>query len=459
LILTIYYLVMRKKLLLINPVNRLLNFFKIGHTVNLGTRFQPIGLGIVAALTPDNWDVEIIDENFEPFVYKDADLVGFTAFTATATRAYRIAALYRKENIPTVIGGIHVSIMPEEASQYIDTVVIGEAESVWPKAIADFEKGKMKKFYHGERLDLKGMPKPRRELLHPDYLFGSIETSRGCPMDCEFCSVPVFYGHRYRQRPVEEILDELEAIPQKKIFFTDDNFIGYGRRAQEHAIALFKGMIERNMKKEWFCQVSMNIAENEKVLEYAAKAGCRMVFIGVEAEDTAALEDINKMLNLQIKMENYKKIFRRINEYGISVCGAFMYGMDSDTRELARRRTSYMLSSVDAVQITYLTPLPGTRLFEKVLKEKRLIYTNFPHDWEHYTMAEVTHRPLSMSAEELQEVRYDVIPRLYNYPSIWLRFFKTLFTTRRLAAALWAYIFNINYRNATIRSIKLMLKK
>jgi len=440
---------MGHRLLLVNPVSPR----RYGLSANRISRFPPLGLGIVAALTPGDWEVEIADENFEPFQFRDASLVGLTAFTAAATRAYEIAGLYRERGIPTVLGGIHDSMLPEEALRYVDTVVIGEAEGVWARVIADFEAGNMQRTYRGEWPNLKGMPKPRHDLFHPGYGFGSIQTSRGCPMDCEFCSVAAFNGRRYRQRPVEEVLDELEAIRQKRVFFVDDNLIGYGKRAAERAIALFKGIIERGIKKDWLCQASLNFAEDEEVLEYAARSGCRVVFLGVEAESTDALTDVNKRVNLRMGVDAYEEAFRRIHRHGIAVLGAFLYGTDSDTPEALRRRTEYILGSgVDAIQLTYLTPLPGTRLFRRLLDEGRLLYTDFPADWDHYYMTEVTHRPLLTEPQELRDAMRAINERLYARSSIWRRAARTWRDTRSVATAMWARSLNMGFRNVAIGS-------
>jgi radical SAM superfamily enzyme YgiQ (UPF0313 family) len=440
---------MSKKLLLINPVNPR----RTGLTINPSSRFQPLGLGIVAALTPGDWEVEIIDENFDCFEFRDADLVGITAFTAAVNRAYEIAALYRQKGVPTVLGGIHASLLPDEALEHVDTVVIGEAESVWSVVIHDFEKARLKKMYRGEWIDPSRIPKPRRELFHPGYMFGSIQTSRGCPMDCKFCSVTAFNGRQYRQRPVEDVLDELETIPQKMIFFVDDNIIGYGNTSLMRVIALFKGIVKRGIKKDWFCQASMNFADNDEVLEYAKKSGCRMVFLGVEAEDIRALREVNKKLNVKMVGNAYDERFRRINKHGIAVLGAFIYGMDSDTLEALHRRTQYIRKSgVDVAQVTYLTPLPGTRLFDELRDEGRLLYTNFPNDWNRYDMAEVIHRPLSMAPQELTDAMSESVLQLYNRFFLWRKFVKTLYATQSFTTAMWAYNSNINYRNVALGS-------
>lgn len=435
---------MNKKLLLINPVNSR----RAGLAINKNSRFPPLGLGIVATLTPPGWDVEIIDENFEPFQYREADLVGISAFTAAVNRAYEIATIYRDKGIPTVLGGIHASMCTDEALQHVDSVVTGEAENIWAKVIADFKAGKLQQVYHGELAELREMPKPRHDLFHKGYRFGSIQTARGCPMDCEFCSVTVFNGHRYRQRPVDEVLDELESIPQNMVFFVDDNIIGYGKQAEERALSLFKGIIDRGIKKQWFCQASMNFADNEDVLKYAAKSGCRIVFLGVESESADSLQEVNKKLNLKIAADNYERVFRRINKAGIAVLGAFIYGMDNDNPEALQHRTDYILSSsIDVMQTTFLTPLPGTRVFDKLKNEGRLLYHDFPTDWDRYDMTEVVHHPLNMEPAVFNEIYRNNVGRLLSSSNIRHKFFNTWKNTGSLFTAMWAYSSNMNYRN------------
>jgi len=249
-----------KKLVLINPVNP----ERKGISTTRYSCYPPLGLGIIAALTPKDWEIRLIDENFESFEFEEADLVGISAFTASINRAYYIASVYRKKNIHTVLGGIHASMMPEEASKMVDTVVKGEAETVWPGLIDDFENNTIKPFYEGTSLDMSKIPMPRYDIYHKNYIFSSIQTARGCPMDCEFCSVTPFNGKFYCQRPVDIVLDELEQAPKKMICFVDDNILGYGKKAEKRAIELFKGMIDRKLDKIWFTHASINIVENEE---------------------------------------------------------------------------------------------------------------------------------------------------------------------------------------------------
>ena len=435
---------MKRRLVLINPVNPV----RTGLTVNKSSRFPPIGLGIIAALTPEHWEVELIDENWEAFTYRQADLVGITAFTASANRAYQIAAAYREKQIPVVMGGIHASMCTEESLRYVDAVVVGEAEAVWSQVIADVEAGRLQPVYQGGWTDLAGAPQPRRDLFHPQYVFASVQTSRGCPMDCEFCSVTSFNGRRYRRRPAEEVLDELATIPQQMIFFVDDNIIGYGRQSREQALLLLKGMVDRKLNKLWFSQASLNFADDEEVLYWAARSGCKMIFLGLEAEEIDALEEVNKRLNLKMGVAAYDEAFQRIHKAGISVLGAFIFGMDADTPDKLQQRADYIIrSGVDVMQTTFLTPLPGTRLFAQYQQEGRLLYTDFPADWDRYDMGEVIYKPSKMSPAELVQSMGACDRRLYATSMLMSKAWRTLRETRDLMAMMFAWQSNLNYRN------------
>jgi radical SAM superfamily enzyme YgiQ (UPF0313 family) len=269
-------------------------------------------------------------------------------------------------------------------------------------------------------------------------------------MDCEFCSVTAFNGRRYRRRPPEEVLDELETIPHKMLFFVDDNIIGYGKESREQALEIFRGMVERKLDKWWFCQASLNFADDDEVLRWAGRAGCKMVFLGLEAEEVDALAEVNKHLNLRRGVESYEEAFRRIHRAGIAVLGAFIFGMDGDTPESLHRRADYMIrSGIDVMQKTYLTPLPGTRLFDQLQDEGRLLYTDFPRDWEHYDMGEAVHRPRGMTPETLARAMGESGRRMYAWPVLARKALHTLWETRNTMATMFAWQSNINYRNVS----------
>jgi radical SAM superfamily enzyme YgiQ (UPF0313 family) len=432
----------KKKLLLINPANQRRKGLRMR---NLST-YPPLNLAIIAGLTPTTWEIKILDENFDTFVFEQADLVGFTSFTSTAPRAYELAAIYREHHIKTVMGGIHASMLPDEALRYVDTVVIGEAESIWPKVIRDFESNTLQTRYRGELVELGGKPMPRHDLLSKEYLFSAIQTTRGCPMQCDFCSVSTFNGCQYRLRPIDEVLDELEQLPTKLVFFCDDNIIGYGKKSQERAIELFKGMVDRGIKIEWTGQVSLNFADNPEVLKWAARSGCRMVLIGIESEKPEQLKEAGKKLNLKMGVDAYADVFRKIHQHGISILGAFIFGMDTDSKQALYDRAQYILkSSVDAWQTTILTPLPGTGLFERLKSENRILYTNYPDDWSKYDFFEPVIVPAQMTTDELHETMQDIWLKIYNRKTVRSQFRRSLWNLRRLSYAMWGYISNYNY--------------
>lgn len=431
----------KKRLLLINPANPVRSAVRNA----FATQYPPLGLAIIAALTPGSWKIRLIDETFQPFRYREADLVGLTALTGTIARAYEIARMYRDHNVPVVLGGIHASMMPEEALKHADAVVIGEAETVWPEVLEDFKSGTLKRIYRGSYSDLSRQPIPRHDLFHPRYLFHGVQTTRGCPFDCDFCTVTAFNGKRFRLRPVEEVLDELETIQgdNRSLIFVDDNLIGIGKNNQERAVLLFKGMVERKIKINWFTQTSVEIAENDEVLKWAAKSGCKMLYIGIESENPEALKSVNKAVNLKRGPKNYRRVFRKIHKHGIAVLGSFIFGLESDTRrDLLRRAWFTVFSNVDCYQANVLTPFPGTRLFDRMVEQERILRNGFPDEWSHYHAFDITFRHPLIPPVEFARTMTKAWRISYHPLVMLLGFFRTWINTRRLTPALWAYSSN-----------------
>lgn len=415
------------KLLLVNPVGR-----KSGYLMSSVSRFAPLGLGYVAAATPSHWDVEIIDENFAPFRLETADLVGITAFTSSINRAYAIADQCRRQAIPVILGGIHVSMQPEEAVQYADCVVVGEAEGIWPQVIRDFEGGRLAPIYHGPRIDYRSQTfRPRRDLFDPKYFWQSVQTSRGCPFDCHFCSVTRYLGRRYRQRPVDDVLDELESIAAPHIAFVDDNLIGYGPEAKDRARALFKGMRARRLNKRWWMQTSINAADDEGLLRLAARAGCMFAFIGFEAIDQPVLKQMHKGINLRKGVDDYQRVVQTFHRQGIGILGAFILGNDFESPHYYRRLARFMFSSgIDVFQISLLTPLPGTRLMDEQQQAGNLIHHTFPDDWGKYRFSYLVHQPQGIDIETVYTGDNYIKRKLYAFPFYHYRLLRSALALR-----------------------------
>lgn len=390
------------------------------------------GLLIIAALTPEKHTIKFIDENIEEIDFDEKfDIVGLTGMTQQATRMYELADTFRKKGITVVIGGIHATVMPEEAKQYCDSVFVGEAEESWPEFLSDFESGKISAFYkYDKTVELKRSPMPAYELIqHSKYKVIWIQTSRGCPHDCEFCGASRVYGKRYRHKSAEQISQEIDKIqelwPDAKINFSDDNLFTDRR----YAVELIKQINKKNIR--WFAQSDISIADDEKLLQKMKEAGCTTLFIGFESLSDESLKSINKNEWKFKQRSNYKKAILKIQSFGIGIIGAFILGMDGDTSDSFEELKNFIIANnICMVQISIMTPLPGTRLYARLSNENRLLQAA----WSQFTFTEVNYIPKNMTVEELKEGLYSLYNTVYS-PELRfkvLRHFKEIFKQSQL---------------------------
>ena len=433
------------RLYLINPCNPLVSLAQRSRWSRYRV-WKPLGLMVIAALTPPEWEVTVVDENLGAPDYAAMprpDLVGLTAFTSQAPRAYQIAAIFRQLGVPVVMGGIHASMCPDEALEHVDAVVKGEAEDVWPTVVADARLGAMEPLYLGAPTDLESMPAARHDLVAEGYALGAIQTTRGCPLNCHFCSVSAFNGHSYRYRPIDAVVRELAMIPERVFLVVDDNLIGTRPEHIARAKDLFRAMIAAGLKKKWICQATINLADDPELLTLARRAGCIGVFIGFESLSAQGLVELGKRFNI-LKGRDLRASVRRIHRHGISVVGSFIMGLDGDTpgvgRRIARAASHY---GVDLLNPVYLTPLPGTRLWDKMKADRRIAANDFPEDWRYYTLGFPVARYRRLSWGQL----------LSEMDDCWRAFYSPWRVVRRVAECLRQWrnplvllVANLSYR-------------
>ncbi len=388
-----------KKILLVNPAYK-----ESLHSNIKVLAIPPLNLAVIARYTPEHYEVEIVDEAVEDLDFNTkVDLVGITCMTPLAPRAYEVARRFRERGVPVVMGGIHASHMSEEAMQYADAVVVGEGEEIWPRVLEDFEHGRMQKLYTAhQRPDIEHMPAPRRDLLRGKYFVQTVQTGRGCPFDCNFCSVTAFNGAKYRLRNIDNVIDEINSIKDKRIFIVDDNIIGSGPKYLRRAHEFFERLKESN--KEWGGQTCLNIVEHDDLLKAASDSGARALLIGFESLDSGTISSMNKSVNLRPNTRNYADAIKKIHDHGIAIIGCFIFGTDTQDKDVFRRTVDFVLENrIDAVQMTIETPLPGSAFYQQLAEEKRLLLTNYPEDWKHYTILEPVFQLKNMSPAEAYE--------------------------------------------------------
>ena len=436
------------RLYLINPFNPLVNLVNVkASRWNRYRVWKPLGLLVLAALTPPEWEITIIDENLGVPDYSampTPDLVGITAFTSQASRAYEVAAAFRRRGVSVVMGGIHATMCCREALQHVDSVVTGEAESVWANVLGDVRRGWLKQTYAGEHVDLAEVPPARHDLLPKGYAFGAIQTTRGCPLNCSFCSVSAFNGKHYRHRPIEHVIQELRSIREKRVLIVDDNLIGTSALHFARAKDLFRAMIRANLGKQWIAQATVNMADDEELLTLASQAGCRGVFIGFESPTAQGLAEVGKKFNL-LKGRNFRTSVRRIQRHNILVVGSFIIGLDADEPGIGRQIDNAARSyGVDILNALFLTPLPGTRLWDQMKSEDRIAAADFPQDWKYYTLGFPTARYRNFSWADILEEMNACDRSFYSLWRILCRVAGSFLWRRHPIISL---VSNLSYRN------------
>ena len=391
--------------------------------------FARLTLTTIAALTAPQHDVVIHDARLsEPNYDGDWDLIGFTGMSCEMPHVYQMAGEFRKRGKTVAIGGFHASALPEEVAKHADIVVVGEAEGLWQRILFELANGGEKHtIYQNEGLiGMRNMAIPRRGLLNRDMYVvpTTIQATRGCPFDCDYCAVTRFFGRNYRCRPVEDVVAEIKGEKDKQLMFFDDNLIANSKYAKE----LFRALIPLGVT--WGAQASFTLARDTELMDLYAKAGGQYVFVGFESISAETLRSVGKGFN---QPEEYAVGIRQLQRRGITVMGSFMFGLDGDDLGVFKRTVDFVnATKIDVALYNILTPLPGTRLYEEMDLQGRI----HDRDWSHYDACHSVIHPQGMTSEELQNGWYWANRETYKLSSMLRRAFRPdLGWKRRLTAA------------------------
>jgi radical SAM superfamily enzyme YgiQ (UPF0313 family) len=405
-------------------------------------RLSFLNLPYIAAATPPGVEVKIVDEAFEKINLEEkVDLVGVTAQTPVAPRAYQIAEEFRKRGTPVVMGGVHASMLPQEALQHVNSVVVGEAEGIWPNLIEDLRRGQMRRIYVGSELvNPSNLPFPQRDLLNKKFYFPLklLETTRGCPHHCDFCGVSKFFGFRYRHRSISEIERELNTffkkgpvmnpgikkilsllskdlpyfLKRRLLYIIDSNVAGNKRFCYD-LLSLLK-----EFDLLWYGHAPVSIAFDPHLLEGFAKSGCIAINIGFESFSAKNLNAMGKGFN---QPSRYAEAVERIHDQGVGIMGTFIVGLDDDDPGVFQRIIDFCIDSKLDWALTFiLAPYPGTDSYLRLEKEGRI----FCRDWEKYDSLHAVYQPLSMSVKELENGMRKIWKEVFSISSIYKRILK-----------------------------------
>ena len=369
----------------------------------------PLAFQMLASVTPKQHLVTMLDEIYQNIDFNiDCDLVGITAMTPGAPRAYEIADEFRKKNVTVVIGGNHATGLPKEAKKHADSVVVGEAEETWPKLLIDFEEGKLKPFYYQTNpVDLKKIPPPKRDVINRSFIAAGVQTSRGCPFKCKYCFYSnSLHGNVYRKRPIEKVVEEIKNIPQKLIIFHDSSFtidLDYTKK-------LFRAL--KGLNKKFICLGNVDVlCKDDDLLDLSAEAGCIQWHVGFESLSPQALKEVGKKTN---KVENYLKTVEKIHNHGMNVHGFFMFGFDGESISVFDETLEFLRkANLDSVDFSILVPYPGTKLYDELLEENRILIK----DWSQYSFNKnIVFQPINKSQEEIYKNMKRLVYSYHSYP-------------------------------------------
>jgi radical SAM superfamily enzyme YgiQ (UPF0313 family) len=394
----------------------------IGRIGNAWTSTIPLTLPYLAALAPDDVQVEIrylghnpIDKDFDV----DYDLVAVSTLTTHAKASFQVADRFRERGRKVVIGGVHPTILPDKALEHADSVAIGEGEYIWPQIIEDARNNRLQKYYKQEKLpDLAGIPSPRYELLdlgkNAGRIYYPVLTSKGCPNRCEFCFIPELFGRTVRCRPVEDVIADIEALIRttevRKVLFVDDNIIAN----RGHAKELFRQMIPLNVK--WAAECTLDIANDKELLDLAFRSGCAELSVGLESTNQESLLEVGKRCN---RVERYPEQIREIQKKGIVLVANVMFGFDHDTKDTLLETGKFLTQcKLQFVAPFILRPIVGTRFYKRMEEEGRLLPEAFQ---EHTRTDVVAFVPKRMAPAELEELFLGVVRSFYSLPSVFRR--------------------------------------
>lgn len=413
------------KVLLISPARD-----KHAYT-NKGVMIPQLALFILEGLTPKKHQVKIVEEEHMPIDFEeDCDIVGISFMTSNARRAYNISKEFKKRGKKIILGGIHPTILPDEALQYADAVVIGEAEGVWEQVLQDIENNCLKKKYHVPNPDLTRYIPKDFSALRSKRMFNlfPIMTTRGCPYNCDFCCVSKIFGTKVKHIPVENVVRDIVESKAKKFIFLDDNIIGN----QHYARKLFTAI--KPLKIRWLAQASISFAKNTELMKLAKDSGCKGLFIGLETVVESQLKNLKK---LDDKIENVSQALKKIRKMGIIIQASVIFGFDNDTYQTFRDTLKFLIKNhICSASFNILTPYPGTKTYDEFKKNGRIINDR----WEYYDHHTVVFRPAKMTPLELQLGKINAKEKFYSRRSIIKRFRGNLYNPFIYLAANISYM-------------------